>query len=101
MTSSGTMIPVPLTDEKEQLQLRKTFQCSTIEKRAPNVPYVEGVGSSGLEQQRKVMEKAAQRKAMTEAARARGEGTSAQRGVLPRRGTLITTRTTTTKGKDN
>lgn len=40
-------IRVPLIEEKEQLQLREMLQGSTIESRAPNVPYLENAGASG------------------------------------------------------
>lgn len=50
MTSYGMRIPVALTEEEEQLQLRETLQRSIVEKRAPYVPYVESASSSILEQ---------------------------------------------------
>lgn len=67
-----------------------------VEKKALNIPYLEGVGPYGLEQQRKVLDEAAQRKAMMEAVRVRGKGTSTQERVLPPKGTLITTGTVIT-----
>lgn len=47
-TKTNIMILVPLNEEKEEIQLRETLQCSIVEKRAPNVPYLENVGLSGL-----------------------------------------------------
>lgn len=41
-----------------------------MEKRAPNVPYLEGVGTTGFEIQRRELEVATKRKAEMEVARA-------------------------------
>lgn len=50
-TKSNTRIPVPLTEEEEeeQLQLCETIQRSIVERRAPNILYLEGVRPSTLE----------------------------------------------------
>lgn len=57
------------------MQLTKTLQRSTIEKRASNVPCLEGVEPLGLELEKKALEEASRRKAEMEAAKARVEGT--------------------------
>lgn len=56
ITTSEIRTPVTLNDEEEEQKLRETLQCSTIERRAPLVPYLEIVGPSGLELQRMALE---------------------------------------------
>lgn len=80
MTSTGTLIPVPLIEKEEALQLNEILQRNTVEMRDPNVPYLEGVGPLGLELQQRELEVVTKRKADMEAARARGEGHSTQGG---------------------
>lgn len=82
-TTSGTCIPALLTAEKERQQLKETLKRSTVEKRTINGHYREGTGPLGLELQKKALEKAARRKAIMKAAKARGEGTFSQGGVPP------------------
>lgn len=77
--------------------MRETLQWITIKRRAPNIPYLENVGPSKLELQKKALEKVVHRKAAREAAKARGECTSSQGGVFPSRGTMISTRTPITR----
>lgn len=48
---SGTLIPVPLTVKEDEAQIREMSERSVVERRAPNVPYLEGVGPSGLKLQ--------------------------------------------------
>lgn len=74
-------IPVPLNEEKDELQLGETIQRNAVENRDTNVLYLENVGPFGLEQQRLALEKATRLKAAREAALAIGEGTSQQRST--------------------
>lgn len=76
----GIRIPVPLTKKEERMQLIETLQRNTVERTALPVPYHEGFGSSRLELQKKALEEIARRKAAMDAMKARGEGTSSQRG---------------------
>lgn len=87
--TSNRNISIPLTEEVEERKLRETLQRNTVEKRAPPAPYFENVGPLGLELQRMTLKKAVKRKAQMEAARARGEDTSAQGRVPTPRGTLV------------
>lgn len=80
-TKTNTRIPVPLNDEEDELQLGETLKRSKVEKRAPNVPYLENVGPLGLEQQWMALKEATTLKAAREAALTRGEGTSQQQGA--------------------
>lgn len=52
-TAIGMLILVPLTEEEEAQQLHETLERSTIEKKASNVLYLEGVGPSAFELQRR------------------------------------------------
>lgn len=72
------MIPVPSTTEEEEAQVQATLQRSVVERRASNVPYLEGVSPFAFELQQRELEVAAKRKAEMEAVMARGEGTFAQ-----------------------
>lgn len=58
-TKSRTVIPVALNEEEKELQLREALEKSKRERRVTNVPYLEGVGPSGLDLQRQALEKAA------------------------------------------
>lgn len=73
---SGNLIPVPLTTENEEAQVRETTQRSIVEKHTPHMPYFEGTWPSGIDMQQQVLEETTKRKA--EAARAAGVRTSAQ-----------------------
>lgn len=48
-TKSNTQIPIPLNDKEEELQLSETLEHNMVEKRAPNVLYLENVGPLGME----------------------------------------------------
>lgn len=63
MTATGERIPIPLTKEEDMMQLIETLQRSTVKKRTTNIPYLERVGPSELELQKKALEEAAKRKA--------------------------------------
>lgn len=80
-TNSNTRILVPHNEEGEELQLRETLQPNIMEKRAPNIPYRENVGLSGLEQQGLALEETARLKVSREATLVRDEGTSQQQGT--------------------
>lgn len=75
-TKTNTRISVPLNEEGEELQLRETLQRITVEKRAPNVPYLKNMELSGLEQQCLALEEAARLKVVKETTLEKGEGTS-------------------------
>lgn len=47
-TKSNTVIPIALNNEEEEFQLREILERSMVEKRAINVPYLEGVEPIGL-----------------------------------------------------
>lgn len=80
-TATGTFIPVPLTEEEEAQQINEMLQRGIMEKRATNVPYLEGVGPSKFDLQKKALKEAVRRKTEIEATKVRGKGTSAQGGM--------------------
>lgn len=77
-TTTLTRIPIPLIEKRRTVPTRETLQSSTIKRKASNFSYLENAGPSGLELQKKTLEKAARRKVAMEAAKARGEVTSSQ-----------------------
>lgn len=86
MTVIGTLIPFPLTEEYEAQQINETLKRNIVEKRATDIPYLEGVGPSVFKQQERELQLAAKRKADLKDAKASGEGTYAQGDTTSTRG---------------